>query len=98
MRERIAGRWRGRLAPDGKPLMYATEGGVRLSFIARERGAGADLRAGQAEVLARALARAEATPGLGLYTQYTVNADPDYDCGLRETDARPRPSFDVFVA
>ena len=78
--------------------MYATEGGVRLSFIARQRGAGADLRAGQAEVLARALARAEATPGLGLYTQYTVNADPKYDCGLRETDARPRPSFDVFVA
>ena len=53
---------------------------------------------GQAEVLARALARAEATPGLGLYTQYTVNADPDYDCGLRETDGRARPSFDVFVA
>ncbi len=98
MRERIAGRWPGRLAPDGGPLMYATEGGVRLSFIARQRGAGADLRAGQAEVLARALARAEATPGLGLYTQYTVNADPKYDCGLRETDARPRPSFDVFVA
>ena len=77
MRERIAGRWPGRLAPDGGPLMYATEGGVRLSFIARQRGAGADLRAGQAEVLARALARAEATPGLGLYTQYTVNADPE---------------------
>ena len=98
MRERIAGRWPGRLAPDGLPLMYATEGGVRLAYIARRRGAGADLRAGQAEVLARALAHAEATPGLGLYTQYTVNADPDYDCGLRETDGRARPSFGVFVA
>ena len=98
MRERIAGRWPGRLAPDGGPLIYATEGGVRLAYVARRRGAGADLRAGQAEVLARALARAEATPGLGLYTQYTVNADPDYDCGLRETDGRARPSFGVFVA
>jgi hypothetical protein len=98
LRRQLAGRWRGRLAPDGLPLLYATEGGVRLAFIARERGAGADLRAGQAEVLARALARAEATPGLGLYTQYTVTADPDYDCGLRETDGGPRPAYDVFVA
>ena len=40
----------------------------------------------------------EATPGLGLYTHYTVLADPDYDCGLRETDGRARPSFGVFVA
>ena len=98
LRRQLAGRWRGRLAPDGLPLLYATEGGVRLSFIARERGAGADLRAGQARVLARALERAAATPGLGLYTQYTVTADPDYDCGLRETDGRARPAFDVFVA
>jgi hypothetical protein len=98
LRRQLAGRWRGRSAPDGRPLLYATEGGVRLSFIARERGAGADLRAGQAQVLARALERAEATPGLGLYTQYTVTADPDYDCGLRETDGRARPAFGVFVA
>ena len=73
---------------------HVRDGGRRAArYIARRRGAGADLRAGQAEVLARALARAEATPGLGLYTQYTVNADPDYDCGLRETDGRARPSF-----
>jgi hypothetical protein len=98
LRRQLAGRWRGQLAPDGLPLLYATEGGVRLSFIARERGAGADLRAGQARVLARALERAAATPGLGLYTQYTVTADPGYDCGLRETDGRARPAFDVFVA
>ena len=98
LREQLARRWRGRLAPDGLPLLYATEGGVRLSFIARERGEEADLRAGQAEVLARALARAQATPGIGLYTQYTVLADPGYDCGLRETDGRPRPAFGVFVA
>ena len=38
--ERSAGRWRRRVAPDGKPLMYATWGGVRLAFIARGRGGG----------------------------------------------------------
>ena len=98
LRAQLAGRWRGRPAPDGGPLLYATEGGVRLSFVARSRTGAAAVRAGQAELLARALERAEATPGLGLYTQYTVNADPGYDCGLRETDGRARPSFDVFVA
>ncbi|HYI19684.1 MAG TPA: hypothetical protein VD836_13310, partial [Solirubrobacteraceae bacterium] len=96
--EQLAGRWPGRLAPDGGPLLYATEGGVRLSFVARRRSGAAAVRAGQAEMLRRALARAEETPGLGLYTHYTVNADPDYDCGLRETDGRARPSFAVFVA
>ncbi|HYI17933.1 MAG TPA: hypothetical protein VD836_04455, partial [Solirubrobacteraceae bacterium] len=49
LREQLAGRWPGRLAPDGGPLLYATEGGVRLSFVARRRSGAAAVRAGQAE-------------------------------------------------
>ncbi|HZH24341.1 MAG TPA: hypothetical protein VEY49_05510 [Solirubrobacteraceae bacterium] len=100
MRAQLAGRWRGRDAPDGGPLVYATEGGVRLSGV--ERRLGRELsprrqRLGQASMLADAIARYERTPGVGLFTQYTVTADPRYDCGLREADGRARPAFAAFV-
>ena len=48
-------------------------------------------------MLADAIARYERTPGIGLFTQYTVTADPAYDCGLREADGGARPAFDAFV-
>ena len=54
-------------------------------------------RAEQAAMLAAAIARYERTPGVGLFTQYTVTADPNYDCGLREADGRARPAFDAFL-
>jgi hypothetical protein len=100
MREQLAGRWRGRAAPDGGPLVYATEGGVRL--IGAERRYGRTLsperrRTEQAALLADAIARYERTPGVGLFTQYTVTADPGYDCGLREADGSPRPAFEAFL-
>ena len=38
MRARLAGRWRGRGAADGGPLVYATEGGVRLDGVERRYG------------------------------------------------------------
>lgn len=101
LREQLTGRWRGRAAPDGAPLLYATEGGVRISYVARVLGPGASpqaLREHQAALLADALRRAETTPGLGLYTQYTIHAEAHYDCGIRETDGAERPSFGVFVA
>ena len=101
MREQIAGRWRGRRADDGGPLVYATEGGVRLIGVARRYGrtfSPARQRAEQAAMLADAIARYESTPGVGLFTQYTVTADPGYDCGLREADGSSRPSFDAFLA
>ena len=100
MREQIAGRWRGRAAPDGGPLVYATEGGVRLIGVERRYGrtfSPARQRAEQAAMLADAIARYERTPGVGLFTQYTVTADPGYDCGLREADGKSRPSFDAFL-
>ena len=100
MRARLAGRWRGRRAADGGPLVYATEGGVRLSGVRRRYGQTFPpdrQRAEQAAMLAAAIARYERTPGVGLFTQYTVTADPSYDCGLREADGRARPAFDAFV-
>ena len=38
MRAQIAGRWRGRRADDGGPLLFATEGGVRLVGVERRYG------------------------------------------------------------
>ena len=100
MREQIAGRWRGRRAADGGPLVYATEGGVRLSGVRRRYGVSFSPRrerAEQAAMLAGALARYERAPGVGLFTQYTILAEPDYDCGLREADGTARPAFRAFV-
>lgn len=100
MRDQIAARWRGRRAPDGGPLVYATEGGVRLIGVERRFGrtfSPQRQRAEQAAMLAEAIARYERTPGVGLFTQYTVTADPNYDCGLREADGSARPAFDAFV-
>jgi hypothetical protein len=49
-------------------------------------------------MLADAIDRYERTPGVGLFTQYTVTADPGYDCGLREADGSARPAFDAFLS
>ena len=100
MRTQLARRWRGRASPDGGPLVYATEGGVRLIGVERRYGrtfSPARQRAEQAAMLAGAIARYERTPGVGLFTQYTVTADPSYDCGLREADGKGRPAFEAFV-
>jgi hypothetical protein len=101
MRAQLSGRWRGRRAPDGGPLLYATEGGVRLIGVERRYGrtfSPARQRTEQAAMLADVIARYERTPGVGLFTQYTVTAEPGYDCGLREADGSARPAFDAFVA
>jgi hypothetical protein len=100
MRAQLAGRWRGRIADDGGPLVYATEGGVRLEGVARRTGvtsSPARQRAEQAAMLADAVARYERTPGVGLFTQYTVHADPGYDCGLLEPDGTMRPAFGAWL-
>ena len=101
MRAQLAGRWRGRAAADGGPLVFATEGGVRLSGVRRRYGktfSAAAQRDEQAAMLADALRRYERAPGVGLFTQYTVHADPAYDCGIREPDGGWRPAFDAWTA
>jgi Cellulase (glycosyl hydrolase family 5) len=101
MRAQLAGRWPGRAAADGGPLVYATEGGVRLEGVARRTGVAyspSRQREEQAAMLADVLARYERTPGVGLFTQYTVQADPGYDCGLLEPDGAMRPAFAVYTS
>ena len=51
----------------------------------------------QADVLSDALARVHTAGGVGLMTQYTVCADPNYDCGLREPGGAARPAFAAWV-
>ena len=100
MRAQLGARWRGRRADDGGPLVYATEGGVRLIGVRRRFGTTFSperQRAEQAALLAAAIERYERTPGVGLFTQYTVTAEPGYDCGLREADGAARPAFRAFV-
>ena len=48
-------------------------------------------------MLRSALERFDAVGGVGLMTHYTVHADPNYDCGLREPDGRARPAFAAWV-
>ena len=101
MRAQLAGRWSGRAADDGGPLVYATEGGIRLTGVQRRYGREfppARQREEQAAMLADAVRRYERTPGVGLFTQYTVHADPEYDCGLLEPDGTMRPAFDAYVS
>jgi hypothetical protein len=100
MRAQLAGRWPGRRAADGGPLVYATEGGVRLIGAERRRGVAVSperQRSAQAAMLADAVERYARTPGVGLFTQYTVYADPGYDCGLLEADGTIRPAFRAWL-
>ena len=100
MRRQLDGRWRGRQADDGGPLVFATEGGVRLIGPERRDGVAYSeqrRRTAQAALLADAVRRYERTPGVGLFTQYTVYADPEYDCGLLEPDGTMRPAFRAWL-
>jgi len=100
MRRQLGDRWTGRRAADGGPLAFATEGGVRLVGVERRRGVAygaARQRAEQAAMLADAVGRYASAPGVGLFTQYTVHADPNYDCGLLEADGTMRPAFDAWI-
>ena len=102
LRTLLAGRWTG-LADATGPAVFITEGGARLSQM-RALYPTEDPRAAQAESIRLALerhARADG-PGAGvwMFAQYTLHADPSFDCGL--LDAWPstarRPSFAAWSA
>lgn len=107
LREALRGRWHGRTL-DGGPMLFSTEGGIRLARMAtRLRIATADIprfagpiRDEQAKVLASAFHLHRRSTGVGagvaLFTQYTLNADPNFDCGLREASGAERPAFPVW--
>ena len=103
LRETLRGRWHGRSADDG-PMLFATEGGIRLVRAAAREGLsvpnpahGPRIRELQAQMLDAAFRRHRRSTGVGagvaLYTQYTLNADGGFDDGLRETNGVERPSF-----
>jgi hypothetical protein len=103
------GGWAGRRL-DGGPEVWCTEGGCRIA-VTNTRFAptlGRDLtaderRAYQARVLTEALARHHyakgAGAGVGMLTQYTTYADPNFDDGLLEAAAAggaPRPALKAW--
>jgi hypothetical protein len=102
------GRWSG-LHRDGGPAVAATEGGVRLATIRsiyRPLFGRALTHAEQTELQAKHVERAfhlhrRSTgngAGVVLFTQYTVTADINFDCALREADGRLRPAFDTWCS
>jgi hypothetical protein len=108
LRETLRARWHGR-ALDGGPMLFSTEGGIRLSRMATQLGLdirnpahAAPIRARQAEVLDKAFHRHRRGTGVGggvaMFTQYTLIADPNFDCGLREPTGDERPAFGRWCA
>jgi hypothetical protein len=92
VRELLRGRWRGRGGP-GDPRIWLTEGGARLGS-----GEVSDLSR-QAELLGASWARMSGAPGIELFSNYLMYADPVANSGLCEsiaTGGAPRPVWDVF--
>jgi hypothetical protein len=92
LRELLRGRWHGRGGP-GDPRVWLTEGGARL-------GSG-DVTdpAAQALLLAASWQRMSAAPGIEMFSNYLMYADPVANSGLCESIASggaPRPVWEVF--
>lgn len=106
LRETLHGRWRGRRR-DGGPMLFSTEGGIRLIRAAAREGLSvsnpahaARIRELQGQALGEAFqlhrSRTGVGAGVALFTQYTINADPNFDCGLREATGEERNAFGVW--
>jgi hypothetical protein len=106
LRETIRHRWKGRTL-DGGPMLFSTEGGIRLvRAAAKERltvsnpAHAARIRELQALMLDEAFHLHRRSTGVGagvaLFTQYTLRADPNFDCGLREAGGDERKAFGVW--
>jgi hypothetical protein len=102
LRETLRGRWHGRSLDDG-PMLFATEGGIRIVRAAAREGLdqnnpahGPRIRELQAQMLDAAFRRHRRATGVGagvaLYTQYTIIAD-GFNSGIREASGAERPSF-----
>jgi hypothetical protein len=92
VREQLLGSWRGRGGP-ADPRVWLTEGGARLGS-----GEVSDLTA-QALLVAASWQRMSAAPGVELFSNYLMYADPVANSGLCEaiaTGGTPRPVWEVF--
>jgi hypothetical protein len=106
LRETLRGHWHGRTL-DGGPMLFSTEGGIRLVRAAAREGLDTRnaahaqrIRELQAIILDEAFHRHRRSTGVGagvaLFTQYTLNADPNFDCGVRELNGDERKAFGVW--
>jgi hypothetical protein len=91
LRALLDGRWTGR-GGRSDPRIWLTEGGARLGSHA------ATGLPEQAALLSRNWERMRATPGVELYTNYLLYANPTTDSGLRAADGAPRPVWNAFRA
>ena len=92
VRELLRGRWSGRGGP-ADPRVWLTEGGARLGS-----GEVSDLGA-QALLVAASWERMIAAPGIELFSNYLMYADPVANSGLCESissGGAPRPLWEVF--
>ncbi len=90
----LLGKWRGR-GGTGDPKLWLTEGGARLGQSQ------ATTLALQAELVRLNWERMTAAPGIQMWTNYLLYANPVADSGLREdrlTSGVPRPVWSTFVA
>ena len=90
----LVGRWRG-LGGTVNPKLWLTEGGARLG-----QSQATDLTM-QAELVRLNWERMSAAPGIEMWTNYLLYADPTADSGLREArlgSALPRPVWNVFAS
>ena len=96
LRSQIAGRWGGHTA-GAAPTVFVTEGGARLSRMPALYP-GEDPREAQAECLRRAYDAAG--PGVAMFAQYLLYADPNFDCGLIDPypSGRRRPAYAAWKA
>jgi hypothetical protein len=92
VRDHLHGTWRGRGGP-GDPRVWLTEGGARLGS-----GEVRDL-ATQAALVAASWQRMTSAPGIEMFSNYLMYADPVANSGLYEplaTGGAPRPVWEVF--
>ena len=90
----LLGKWRGR-GGTADPKLWLTEGGARLGQ------AQATTLALQAELVRLNWERMTAAPGIQMWTNYLLYANPVANSGLREdrlTSGVPRPVWSTFVA
>jgi hypothetical protein len=89
----LVGRWSG-LGGTADPKLWLTEGGARLG-----QGQAVDLNM-QAELVRLNWERMSAAPGVQMWTNYLLYADPTANSGLRESrfaGGAPRPGWNVFA-
>jgi hypothetical protein len=90
----LVGRWKG-LGGTSSPKLWLTEGGARLG-----QSQATDL-AKQAELVRLNWERMTAAPGIQMWSNYLLYADPTANSGLREArlgGGSPRPVWNVFRA